>query len=218
MSTETTDEVDTVDKGEWVEFTLEPDENADIYIMPTSTPRLSRTPAPSSQRATPPSDRAVIFSPTVILCTSSVRSSAGTSAGRRSVEQQYQMQYKVKSQLCDSCSFSRPRSHPPNINTPSVIKHVSYLFNGMPSLIQSINAFPACSTNPLDANLITVTTPTSTMMQTTVPVRPGSCGPPTHPRRPTPTVRPLFPAWCTPPTHSCQTTRIPPTSRCSIPS
>ena len=87
-----------------------------------------------------------------------------------------------KSQLCDSRSFSRPRSHPSSIDTPGVIKRVSYLFNGRPSLIQGFNAFLPigyhieCSTDPLDANLITVTTPTGTMMQTTNNNGPGPSG------------------------------------------
>jgi paired amphipathic helix protein Sin3a len=80
-----------------------------------------------------------------------------------------------KSQLCVSflsCNFNLPTRNS-RIDTPGVIKRVSYLFNGRPSLIQGFNAFLPigyhieCSTDPLDANLITVTTPTGTMMQTT---------------------------------------------------
>ncbi|RDB18702.1 Paired amphipathic helix protein pst1 [Hypsizygus marmoreus] len=59
------------------------------------------------------------------------------------------------------------------IDTPGVIKRVSHLFNGHPSLIQGFNTFlPVgyrieCSTDAHDANFITVTTPTGTTMQTT---------------------------------------------------
>ncbi|EGN92496.1 hypothetical protein SERLA73DRAFT_117204 [Serpula lacrymans var. lacrymans S7.3] len=59
------------------------------------------------------------------------------------------------------------------IDTPGVIKRVSYLFNGHPALIQGFNTFlPVgyrieCSTDPQDANYITVTTPSGTMMQST---------------------------------------------------
>lgn len=61
----------------------------------------------------------------------------------------------------------------PSIDTPGVIKRVSHLFNGHPSLIQGFNTFlPAgyrieCSTDAHDANYITVTTPSGTTMQTT---------------------------------------------------
>ncbi|KIK06012.1 hypothetical protein K443DRAFT_674585 [Laccaria amethystina LaAM-08-1] len=59
------------------------------------------------------------------------------------------------------------------IDTPGVIKRVSHLFNGHPSLIQGFNTFlPVgyrieCSTDAHDSNFITVTTPSGTMMQTT---------------------------------------------------
>ncbi|RDB18667.1 hypothetical protein Hypma_014746 [Hypsizygus marmoreus] len=59
------------------------------------------------------------------------------------------------------------------IDTPGVIKRVSHLFNGHPSLIQGFNTFlPVgyrieCSTDAHDANFITVTTPTGPTMQTT---------------------------------------------------
>jgi paired amphipathic helix protein Sin3a len=54
-----------------------------------------------------------------------------------------------------------------------VIKRVSHLFNGHPSLIQGFNTFlPVgyrieCSTDAHNSNFITVTTPTGTTMQTT---------------------------------------------------
>ncbi|KDR72514.1 hypothetical protein GALMADRAFT_281285 [Galerina marginata CBS 339.88] len=59
------------------------------------------------------------------------------------------------------------------IDTPGVIRRVSHLFNGHPSLIQGFNTFlPVgyrieCSTDPFDANFITVTTPSGTTLQTT---------------------------------------------------
>ncbi|KAF8880058.1 histone deacetylase complex, SIN3 component [Infundibulicybe gibba] len=59
------------------------------------------------------------------------------------------------------------------IDTPGVIKRVSHLFNGHPSLIQGFNTFlPVgyrieCSTDAHDANFITVTTPSGVTMQTT---------------------------------------------------
>ncbi|PPQ82593.1 hypothetical protein CVT25_007107 [Psilocybe cyanescens] len=59
------------------------------------------------------------------------------------------------------------------IDTPGVIKRVSHLFNGHPSLIQGFNTFlPVgyrieCSTDPYDAGYITVTTPSGTTIQTT---------------------------------------------------
>lgn len=59
------------------------------------------------------------------------------------------------------------------IDTPGVIKRVSHLFNGHPSLIQGFNTFlPVgyrieCSTDAHDSNFITVTTPSGTTMQTT---------------------------------------------------
>ncbi|TFK41677.1 histone deacetylase complex, SIN3 component [Crucibulum laeve] len=59
------------------------------------------------------------------------------------------------------------------IDTPGVIKRVSHLFNGHPALIQGFNTFlPVgyrieCSTDAHDANYITVTTPSGTMIQTT---------------------------------------------------
>jgi len=59
------------------------------------------------------------------------------------------------------------------IDTPGVIKRVSHLFNGHPSLIQGFNTFlPVgyrieCSTDAHNSNFITVTTPTGTTMQTT---------------------------------------------------
>lgn len=59
------------------------------------------------------------------------------------------------------------------IDTPGVIKRVSHLFNGHPSLIQGFNTFlPVgyrieCSTDPYDAGYITVTTPSGTTLQTT---------------------------------------------------
>ena len=59
------------------------------------------------------------------------------------------------------------------IDTPGVIKRVSHLFNGHPSLIQGFNTFLPlgyrieCSTDAHDSNFITVTTPTGTTMQTT---------------------------------------------------
>ncbi|KIJ96026.1 hypothetical protein K443DRAFT_50894, partial [Laccaria amethystina LaAM-08-1] len=57
------------------------------------------------------------------------------------------------------------------IDTPGVIKRVSHLFNGHPSLIQGFNTFLPlgyhieCSTDAHDSNFITVTTPSGTMMQ-----------------------------------------------------
>ncbi|TFK20645.1 hypothetical protein FA15DRAFT_689033 [Coprinopsis marcescibilis] len=59
------------------------------------------------------------------------------------------------------------------IDTPGVIKRVSQLFHGHPSLIQGFNTFlPAgyrieCSVDSYDNGLITVTTPTGTTIQTT---------------------------------------------------
>ncbi|KAF8156921.1 hypothetical protein B0H34DRAFT_711197 [Crassisporium funariophilum] len=58
------------------------------------------------------------------------------------------------------------------IDTPGVIRRVSYLFNGHPSLIQGFNTFlPVgyrieCTDGP-DSSFITVTTPSGTTMQTT---------------------------------------------------
>lgn len=54
------------------------------------------------------------------------------------------------------------------IDTPGVIKRVSYLFHGHPQLIQGFNTFLPVGYR-IDAqskDLITVTTPTGTMMQT----------------------------------------------------
>ncbi|KAG1768758.1 hypothetical protein EV702DRAFT_1181913 [Suillus placidus] len=57
------------------------------------------------------------------------------------------------------------------IDTPGVIKRVSHLFNGHPSLIQGFNTFlPVgyrieCSSDPQQSSFITVTTPTGTMLQ-----------------------------------------------------
>ncbi|KAF4616526.1 hypothetical protein D9613_008571 [Agrocybe pediades] len=59
------------------------------------------------------------------------------------------------------------------IDTPGVIKRVSHLFNGHPSLIQGFNTFlPAgyrieCGVDSYDAGFITVTTPSGTTLQTT---------------------------------------------------
>ncbi|PFH48078.1 hypothetical protein AMATHDRAFT_150621 [Amanita thiersii Skay4041] len=59
------------------------------------------------------------------------------------------------------------------IDTPGVIKRVSHLFHGHPTLIQGFNTFlPVgyrieCGTDAEDANLITVTTPSGTTTQTT---------------------------------------------------
>ncbi|KAF8869638.1 hypothetical protein CPB84DRAFT_1754931 [Gymnopilus junonius] len=59
------------------------------------------------------------------------------------------------------------------IDTPGVIKRVSHLFNGHPSLIQGFNTFlPVgyrieCSMDPHDAGFITVTTPSGTTLHTT---------------------------------------------------
>ncbi|KIL63546.1 hypothetical protein M378DRAFT_79542 [Amanita muscaria Koide BX008] len=59
------------------------------------------------------------------------------------------------------------------IDTPGVIKRVSHLFHGHPSLIQGFNTFlPVgyrieCGTDAEDTNFITVTTPSGTMMQST---------------------------------------------------
>ncbi|KAH7909888.1 hypothetical protein BJ138DRAFT_1154242 [Hygrophoropsis aurantiaca] len=66
------------------------------------------------------------------------------------------------------------------IDTPGVIKRVSYLFNGHPSLIQGFNTFlPVgyrieCSSDPRDSTYITVTTPTGTMLQSSE--GPGKAG------------------------------------------
>ncbi|KAJ7881553.1 paired amphipathic helix, partial [Mycena olivaceomarginata] len=59
------------------------------------------------------------------------------------------------------------------IDTPGVVKRVSHLFNGHPSLLQGFNTFlPVgyrieCSENAHHSKYITVTTPTGTSMQTT---------------------------------------------------
>ena len=60
-----------------------------------------------------------------------------------------------------------------SIDTPGVIRRVSHLFNGHPSLIQGFNTFlPVgyrieCRTDAEDINFITVTTPSGITMQTT---------------------------------------------------
>ncbi|KAF8189362.1 histone deacetylase complex, SIN3 component [Pholiota molesta] len=79
------------------------------------------------------------------------------------------------------------------IDTPGVIKRVSYLFNGHPALIQGFNTFlPVgyrieCSTDPYDAGFITVTTPSGSTVQATTSNGGGqtlswSTGPPPPPR------------------------------------
>ncbi|KIJ63064.1 hypothetical protein HYDPIDRAFT_93065 [Hydnomerulius pinastri MD-312] len=68
------------------------------------------------------------------------------------------------------------------IDTPGVIRRVSNLFNGHPALIQGFNTFlPAgyrieCSTDPQHATLITVTTPSGTVLQSTRDDMPGPSG------------------------------------------
>ena len=67
---------------------------------------------------------------------------------------------------CAACASCR-------IDTPGVIKRVSHLFNGHPTLIQGFNTFlPVgyrieCSMDPHEAGFITVTTPSGTTLQTT---------------------------------------------------
>ncbi|KAH7882268.1 hypothetical protein F5I97DRAFT_1816924 [Phlebopus sp. FC_14] len=59
------------------------------------------------------------------------------------------------------------------IDTPGVIRRVSHLFNGHPTLIQGFNTFlPAgyrieCSSDPQQSEFITVTTPSGTVLQST---------------------------------------------------
>jgi paired amphipathic helix protein Sin3a len=95
--------------------------------------------------------------------------------------------YLLESNLMSSASTFRPFhrhsiillrheliSTSSSIDTPGVIQRVSYLFNGHPSLIRGFNTFlPVgyrieCSVDGDDANTIRVTTPTGTMMQTTL--------------------------------------------------
>lgn len=67
--------------------------------------------------------------------------------------------------LCISCLVLSLHDR---IDTPGVIKRVSYLFNGHPELIQGFNTFLPVGYR-IDAqnkDTITVTTPTGTMMQT----------------------------------------------------
>jgi len=76
-----------------------------------------------------------------------------------------------KSQLyvaCGRSSSSQPHYNILEIDTPGVIKRVSYLFNGHPDLIQdSIHSFLlATASMHKNKDTITVTTPTGTMMQT----------------------------------------------------
>ena len=75
--------------------------------------------------------------------------------------------------LVDSCVRHNTDGYMNRIDTPGVIKRVSQLFHGHPSLIQGFNTFlPAgyrieCSVDSYDNGLITVTTPTGTTIQTT---------------------------------------------------
>lgn len=68
------------------------------------------------------------------------------------------------------------------IDTPGVIRRVSQLFNGHPVLIQGFNTFlPVgyrieCSTDPQQSTVITVTTPSGTMVQSTRDEQIGSSG------------------------------------------
>ncbi|KAF8122876.1 hypothetical protein EV363DRAFT_1552445, partial [Boletus edulis] len=68
------------------------------------------------------------------------------------------------------------------IDTPGVIKRVSHLFTGHPSLIQGFNTFLPigyrieCSTDPQQSSMITVTTPSGTLLQSTRDEPTGSGG------------------------------------------
>ncbi|KIJ15185.1 hypothetical protein PAXINDRAFT_134088 [Paxillus involutus ATCC 200175] len=68
------------------------------------------------------------------------------------------------------------------IDTPGVIKRVSHLFSGHLGLIQGFNTFlPAgyrieCSTDPQQSTMITVTTPSGTILQSTREDMPGPSG------------------------------------------
>lgn len=68
------------------------------------------------------------------------------------------------------------------IDTPGVIRRVSHLFSGCPTLIQGFNTFlPVgyrieCSTDPQQSTMITVTTPSGTILQSTRDEPPGPSG------------------------------------------
>ena len=85
---------------------------------------------------------------------------------------EYIWKWAVSAKILDRCATSY-FGQQNWIDTPSVIKRVSHLFNGHPSLIQGFHTFPPvgyhneCSTDKHDSNFITVTTLSGTTMQTT---------------------------------------------------
>ncbi|KAF8552138.1 hypothetical protein OG21DRAFT_1511850 [Imleria badia] len=85
------------------------------------------------------------------------------------VKVQFQDQPEVYNQFLDIMKDFKSQL----IDTPGVIRRVSHLFTGHPALIQGFNTFlPVgyrieCSTDPQQSAMITVTTPSGTMLQST---------------------------------------------------
>ncbi|KAF9226177.1 hypothetical protein BS17DRAFT_776836 [Gyrodon lividus] len=94
------------------------------------------------------------------------------------VKVQFQDQPDVYNQFLDIMKDFKSQK----IDTPGVIRRVSYLFSGHLGLIQGFNTFlPVgyrieCSTDPQQSTMITVTTPSGTVLQSTREDMPGPSG------------------------------------------